>query len=277
MKHLLIAFALCSAAAFADVRSSSVVPEALKDVRIEQKLNGLVPVRDLRFKDEAGHEVRLGDYFGEKPVILALVYYECPMLCNLTLNGLYRAMKAMPLEIGRDYEVVTVSFDPRETPALAAAKKKEYVSKLRKPQAAAGWRFLVGEETQVQALAEAVGFRYRWDDKARQFVHASGLMVLTPEGRLSRYFYGVEFSARDLRLGLVEASEGKIGSAVEQILLYCYHYDPTSGKYSVAINNVIRASGAATVVALVSFWFVMFRRERQRKHLDDVERSPVIS
>jgi protein SCO1/2 len=240
------------------------LPPMLEGVGIDQRLNRQVPL-ELRFRDEAGRAVELRQYFGRKPVVLSLVYYECPMLCTLVLNGMLRTMRAMPLNAGRDFDIVTVSFDPREKPELAAVKKQSYIEGYGRAGAAAGWHFLTGDQEPIRRLTEAAGFRYKYDPTADQFVHASAIMVLTPEGRIARYLYGIEYSARDLRLALVEASAGKIGSPVDQVLLYCFHYDPRTGKYGLLIMNVIRAAGTATVLVLGTFLLVMFRRDRQKR------------
>ena len=245
--------------------AQSTKPIILNDIGIDQKLGEQVPA-DLTFTDETGKTVRLGDYFtGEKPVVLTLVYYNCPMLCTMSLNDQTRAMGAMPLNPGDDFVIVTVSFDPREDPDLAAAKKKRYVHEFKKPKAGQAWHFLVGDEANIRRLTEAVGFRYAWDEKFQQYAHAAGLMVLTPQGKLSRYFYGVDYSSKDLRLALVEASEGKIGSPVEQMLLYCFTYDPATGKYSVAVLRLIRAGGIATVVLLGGFVALHLWRDSRRR------------
>ena len=245
-------------------RAQNQRPPLLRDVGLDQRLNEQVPL-DLTFRDEVGRAVRLRDYFGKKPVVLSLVYYECPMLCTMVLNGLLRSLRAIRFDVGNEFQVVTVSIDPRETPAIAGAKKETYLRQYGRAGASEGWHFLTGNEPEIQQLARAVGFRYAYDPGTGQFAHASGIMVLTPPGRLARYFYGIEYSARDLRLGLVEASANKIGSAVDQVLLFCYHYDPRTGKYGLIIMNVLRAAGVATVLALGSFMLVMFRRERQKK------------
>jgi protein SCO1/2 len=244
--------------------SSAQLPKALEGVGIDQRLNEMAPL-DLEFLDEHGARVRLGDYFGEKPVILALVYYECPMLCTLELNGLLRALRVLPLDLGADFEIVTVSFDPGETPELAAKKKMEYAAQYGRAGGEEAWHFLTGSQASIEALTRAVGFRYKYNPETDLFNHASAIVVLTPEGRLSKYFYGIEYSARDLRLGLVEASAGRIGSPVDEILLYCFHYDPETGKYGVAIMNVLRLAGVATVIALGGFVVLMLRRDRRRK------------
>jgi protein SCO1/2 len=237
----------------------SGLPPALKEVGLDQKLNAQLPL-DATFRDEAGRTVQLREYFkGERPVILSLVFYECPMLCNQILNGLLSMMKGMSLKVGQDYEVVTVSFDAREGPELARRKKDGYVRSLNRPGAEEGWHFLTGDEANIKRVTEAVGFRYNYDAQTDQFAHASGIMVLTPDGHISHYFYGVEYAPRDVRLGLVEASAGRIGSPVDQILLYCYHYDPATGKYSWVIN-IYRWGGALTVVGIITLLLFLRRR-----------------
>jgi protein SCO1/2 len=238
--------------------AASVLPPGLRDVGLDQHLNNQVPL-GLAFRDEAGRELPLASYFGTRPVILALVYYQCPMLCTQILNGLVISLRGMSLQSGRDFEVVAVSIDPTETPSLAARKKTEYLR--RYATSSSGWHFLTGGEPQIKQLAEAVGFRYAYDPKTKQYAHASGIMVLTPSGRLSRYFYGVEYAARDLRLGLVEASQNKIGSPVDQILLYCFHYDPNTGKYSAIVMNIVRLAGVLTLLILVPALIWLFRRD----------------
>ncbi|HVM96499.1 MAG TPA: SCO family protein [Candidatus Acidoferrales bacterium] len=252
--------------AVSTARADEGQPEILRDVSIDQRLNEQVPL-DLTFRDEAGNTVQLGKYFGSKPVILSLAYYECPMLCTLVLNGVASALKVLSFDIGKEYEVVTVSFDPREKPELAAAKKKNYVKEYGRAGAESGWHFLTGDQESIRRLTEAVGFRYKWDPDTKQFAHAAGIIVLTPQGRISRYFYGVEFAPRDLRLGLIEAADNKIGTAVDQLLLYCFHYDPKTGRYGALAINSVRLGGLVTVVALTSFVVVMLRRER-RNHIE---------
>jgi protein SCO1/2 len=242
--------------------SSTAQPEILRNVGIDQKLNEPLSL-DLRFRDESGQTVRVGDYFGEKPVVLSLVYYECPMLCNQVLNGMIRSFRALSFDVGKEFNVVTVSFDPGETAELAAKKKSAYLKEYARPGAERGWHFLTGDSAAIAALTQSAGFRYEYDPATDQFVHASGIMIITPQGKISRYFYGIEYSPRDLRLGLVEASNNKIGSPVDQVLLYCYHYDPVTGKYGLAIMSVLRVAGIATVVVMGSFIIVMFRRERR--------------
>ncbi len=238
-------------------------PPILRQVSIEQRLGKPLPL-DLTFRDEAGGIVRLGDYFGKRPVVLVLAYYNCPMLCTQVLNGLLSAMRVLSFDAGREYEVVTVSFDPRDKPSDARAKKTPYLSRYGRPGGAAGWHFLTGEKPAIDALTEAVGFRYAWDEKIGQFAHASAIYVSTPEGKLSRYIYGIEYAPRDLRLALVEASRGKIGTAVDQLLLYCYHYDPAAGRYSAVVMNMVRLAGVAAVLLLSTFLAVMWRRDRRR-------------
>ncbi len=242
--------------------TSISAPAVLRNVGIDQRLDEQVPL-DLVFRDEAGKPVKLSQYC-DKPVVLALVYYKCPMLCNLVLNGLLKALRAMPFDAGREFNVVTVSFDPRETANVAAAKKSGYIRQYGRSGAAAGWRFLTGDEASIRRLTAAVGFRYTFDPVSKQFAHASGLVVLTPKGKVARYLYGIEYSARDLQFSLMDAATEKIGSPVDQLLLYCYHYDPLTGKYGFAIMTVIRISGTLTVLALGGFVVVMLRRERRR-------------
>jgi protein SCO1/2 len=238
-------------------------PGPLREVAFEQRLNAQVPL-DLPFRDAAGNPVRLGDYLGDRPVILTLSYYECPMLCPLVLDGLLRTLRALAFTIGDEFGVVTVSFDPGETPAQAAAKKAHYAQAYGRNGAGAGWHFLTGEAEAIEALTEAVGFRYAYDAAKDQYAHAAGLVILTPQGRIARYVYGLEFSPRDLRLALVEAAANTIGSPVDQLLLYCYQYDPASGGYTLVVRRVLRLAGVATVLTLGGFMAVMLRRERLR-------------
>jgi protein SCO1 len=239
------------------------LPAMVRGVGIDQNLNAQIPL-ELTFKDETGQTVRLGNYFRQKPVVLALVYYECPMLCNMVLNGLTTSMEHITLDLGRDYDVVTVSFNPRETWQLAAAKKANYVEKYKGKGTVEGWHFLTGQEENIKRLADAAGFHYKYDPISKQFAHASGIMVITPEGRIARYFYGIEYKPRDFRLGLVEASQHKIGSPVDAFMLFCYHYDPMTGKYGLVIANVTRVLGSATVIGLGMLLFVLIRRDRHR-------------
>jgi len=208
--------------------------------------------------------VRIGDFFGQKPIVLSLVYFDCPALCTEVLNGELRTMKAISLDLGKDFEAVTVSFEPRDTPALAKAKRDVYIGQYGRPEAAEHWHFLTGEQQSIDALTSVAGFRYAYDSSIRQYAHAAAILVLTPDGRIDRYFYGVQYPARDVRLGLVEASEGKIGTLTDHAILYCYQYDPMTGKYGVVVMNVLRAAGGLTVLLLGIFMTVMFLRERKR-------------
>jgi protein SCO1/2 len=236
----------------------------LRNVGIDQKMGAQVPL-DLPFNDESGRPVTLRQYFG-KPVILALVYYQCPSLCNLVLNGLMSSVKNLSLSAGEDYQIVAVSFDPRETSEMAAAKKATYVKGYGRPGAEAGWHFLTGPEASSRTLADSVGFHYAYDSNANQYAHGSAIMILTPLGKTTRYFYGINYPERDVRLGLIEASNNHIGSAVDQVLLYCYHYDPSSGKYGLVIMNALRLGGILTLGTLVIFMVIMFRRDFRGAH-----------
>jgi protein SCO1 len=262
--NLLAAPALLASAfaAFAQQRTASL-PPGLVGVGLDQKLNQPVPL-DLTFRDETGAVVPLRRFFSGRPVILSLVYYQCPMLCTLVLNGLVRSLRGIELQPGRDFEIVTVSFNPKDTPQLAAAKKGRYVEQLGRQNVDGAWHFLTGEELEIAELTKAAGFHYRFDAKSGQYAHPSAIIVLTPDGRISRYFYGVDYPARDLRLGLVEASAGKVGSKVDQILLFCYHYDPATGRYGVVVWNIIRALSYLTVVVLGLFLWKVSRRGRHR-------------
>lgn len=241
-------------------------PTLLNDVGIDQKLNQQIPL-DLVFRDEKGQLVTLQNYFGKKPVVLALIYYNCPMLCTLVLNGLIQALNTMSFVVGKEFDVVVVSFDAREKPELAAAKKQAYLERYIVKGTEAGWHFLTGDESSIKTLTQTVGFRYAYDAEKDLFAHASGVMVITPEGKLSKYFYGVEYPPRDLRLGLVEASENKIGSPVDQLLLMCYHYDPTTGKYGAVVMNLVRIAGTITLIIIISFIVFAVRRDRKKKKL----------
>jgi protein SCO1/2 len=246
--------------------------EVLKQVDIEQKLGAQIPL-DLKFRDESGREVRLGEYFAKgRPVALTLVYYECPMLCNQVLNGAVGAFQGLRFTAGKEFEVVTVSFDPREGPDLAAQKKETYLRRYKREGAEEGWHFLTGDEASIKALADAVGFRYAWDEQSRQFAHASAVMVATPQGRLSHYFYGIDYAPTDLRLAFVEASEGKVGSPVDALLLYCYHYDPSTGRFA-PVMAVMRVAGVLTVFGVVALIFYLTRVTRRREEASKRELS----
>ena len=239
-------------------------PSPLKQVGIDQKLDSQLPL-SLKFKDETGKTVKLGDYFGKRPVILAPVYYECPMLCTQILNGLVRSLKAVTFNPGEEFEVVVFSFDARDTVKLAAEKKQSYLQHYGRPATAAGWHFLTGDPDSIKELTASIGFRYVWDPHSSQFAHASGIMLITPQGRVSKYYYGIEYSPKDVRLGLIEAAQNKIGSPVDQILLFCYHWDPTTGKYTATAMNILRVAGGLTVVLLGGFVVIMLRREVKEK------------
>lgn len=246
--------------------TSNGLPPALKDIGIEQRLGETLPL-DAEFRDESGQAVKLGQYFGKgRPVILALVYYECPMLCNQVLNGLTGSLKGISFDAGKEFDVVAVSFDARENdkPELAKNKKAAYIERYGRPATADGWHFLTGSQESVDAITKAVGFSYRWDDNSEQFAHASAVMVVTPEGKLARYFYGIDYSPKDLKFGLMESAESRVGSAADQLLLYCYHYDPSTGKYGFAILNVIRVFAVATLLGMGLMGFVFWRRNGTR-------------
>jgi protein SCO1/2 len=236
-------------------------PPLLQGVGLEQRLHAQVPL-DLRFRDETGMWVSLRDYVNTKPILLTLAYYNCPNLCPLVLNGLVRALRVLSLTAGADFEVLTVSIDARDTPELAAATKQDYVRRYGRTGAAQGWHFLTGDAAAITQLAQAVGFRFNYDAAEAQYAHASGVIVLTPEGVVARYVYGIEYAPRDLRLGLVEAARGTIGTPIDQLLLYCYHYDPRTGTYGLVIMNVLRLAGLTTVVGMVTLVGIMFRRDR---------------
>ena len=240
---------------------ANVRPLYLQNVGIEQHLDAQVPP-DLTFTDDTGRPVKLGDYFGTKPLILNLVYYNCTMLCGEALAGLSGAMKMVKFDVGNQFDVITVSFNPQETPEIAAAKKQEYVKRYGRPGAASGWHFLTGPAESINSLTKAVGFQYQYDPKSNQYAHATAIMVLTPQGHISRYFYGVDYPPKDLRMGLVEASQGKIGNAVDQVLLYCYHYNPETGKYGAVITNILRLAAGFTILLLAGLLFILFRLDK---------------
>jgi protein SCO1 len=235
-------------------------PPGLRNVAIEQRLNEQIPP-DLVFRDETGQSIQLRDYFGAKPMILNLVYYKCPMLCSEVLSGLAGALKAMKFDVGNDFDVLTVSFDPHETPQDASQTRAVYLKSYGRPGAQQGWHFLTGPQESIDSLTRAAGFQYEYDQKTQRFAHATAIMVLTPQGRIAQYYYGVEFSPKDLRLALVQASQNKIGNVVDQLLLYCYHYDPAAGKYNLVIFRVLRLAGIATLLLLGGFVFLMLRRD----------------
>lgn len=237
------------------------LPPGLEGVGIEQRLNARLPL-ERTFRDEFGVQAPLSKFFHTgKPVIFAPVYYRCPMLCTQILNGLVGALKAVSFTAGQEFEVVAFSFDPKDTPQLAAAKRQGYLKRYGRPGSANGWHFLSGDEANIKAVMDAAGFRYRYDPDSDQYAHASGVMVVTPEGRVSKYFFGVEYAPRDLRLGLVEASTNKIGSMVDDVMLFCYRYDPTTGKYGAVVMRMVRFAGAGFALIAGAFLFIAFRRE----------------
>jgi protein SCO1/2 len=264
---------LVAAASPAATAQTAQEKAIIQSLDFAQNLDATVPL-DTHFTDETGREVELGQYFGKKPVVLTLVYYECPMLCTEVLNGLLQTMQQMQFTAGIEYDVVTVSIDPGETPALATEKRDEYLRRYGREVRPDTWHFLTGKEDQIKRLADAVGYKYVYDPVTDQYAHPSGIVVLTPAGKISHYFYGVQYDAKDVRLGLVEASANKIGSPVDKILLYCYHYDPLSGKYNVAVMNMIRAFSVATVVLMALGILYMLRREKEPK---TGEREPGLS
>jgi protein SCO1 len=266
---ILIASLLVASTGFAQVMNQPdfkrTKPPGLEHVGIDQLLGQQVPL-DLQFRNESGQPVKLADYFQSgRPVILNLVYYQCPMLCGEVLQGMSAAVKVLKFTPGKEYEVVTVSIDPREGPDLARAKKQSVMERVGRPGAETGWHFLVGDQPQIDALAQSIGWHYQYDQKTNQFAHAAGIVLVTPEGKIAQYYYGVEYSARDLRLGVIEASQNKVGSLADQVLLYCYHYDPRIGKYGAVVTNMVRLGGALTVFILGGFLIVLYRHEPHAK------------
>lgn len=240
--------------------SSTGVPKALRDIGFDQHINDRIPL-DVPFRDEAGRSVTIGDYFGKRPVVLLFAYYDCPMLCTMVINGLSSALGVLSLDPGKDFEIVTVSFNPKDTPETARAKKAIYIERYKRPGASDAWHFLSGDQRSIDRLTKAAGFKYAWDADTKQFAHPTGVIVLTPDGRLARYLFGIEYGPRDLRYALVEASEGRVGNTVDALLLYCYHYDPETGRYGLAIMRTVRVAAAGTVLVLAGFIIVMVRRE----------------
>jgi protein SCO1/2 len=240
--------------------AASAMPAVLRNVGFEPPLNGSVPL-DLPFRDETGRSVQLRQYFGQKPVVLAFVYYGCPMLCDQVEQGVVGVLRMLSFNPGRDYEVVFVSFDSRETPEMAAEKKKKALAHFRRPETDSGWHFLTGSKESIEAATKAANFRFSFDAKNNLFAHASGVLLLTPDGHISRYFYGIEYPGRDMRLGLVDASAGKIGSPIDHVLLFCYHYDPAAAVYSASILKIIRLAGVLTILCLVGGILISRRRE----------------
>ena len=242
------------------------------NIGLDQLLNQQLPLT-LSFRDETGKMVQLGDYFGEKPVILSFAYYDCPMLCTLVINGLIRTLRTLSFSAGTEFNIVTVSFNPKDTPPMAAIKRQTSLQSYSRKGAENGWHFLTGDEKTIQQLTQAVGFRYAYDENTQQYQHPTGIMILTPDGKLSRYFYGIEYAPRDVRLGLIEASAGKIGSPVDQVLLLCFHYDPTTGKYGLVITRALQLGGLATMLALGVFMLISSRRDRRNKITGDNVRA----
>ncbi len=240
--------------------SSSAMPPALQNVRFEQKLDATLPL-DAVFRDEQGAAVKLGNYFGTRPVVLAFVYYECPMLCTQILNGLASGIGVLDQTVGKDFDVVAISFDPRETPVMAAAKKAAYLDRYARPGSERGWHFLTGDEANIRRVTDTAGFHFAWDEQTQQFAHASGVIVVTPDGRLARYLFGIEYPPRDLKFALMESSAGRIGSVVDQVLLYCYHYEPATGSYSLVAMNAVRLGGVVTMAMLFGFIAISLRRD----------------
>ncbi len=266
-----IALLLVATSAFAQMNGSiasvddtqqNTRPQVLTQVGIDQHLAQELPL-DAKFKDETGKDVTLGDYFhSERPVLLAIVYYDCPMLCTQVLNGMTSALGVLKFTAGKEFDVVAISIDPRETPEIAAAKKKTYIQRYRRPGSEDAFHFLTGQQPAITAVTKAAGFRYVWDEKTQQYAHASALILVTPEGKIAQYYYGIEYSPKDMRLGMIEASKDRIGNLADQIVLYCYHYDPTTGKYGAMLMNVVRAGGVFTVLLLVGFMFISIRHEK---------------
>lgn len=243
------------------------ISKVLDSVGIDQRLNQKIPL-DLSFRDENNNAVTLGSYVHDKPVVLSLVYYECPMLCTQVLNGMVECFLDTKFIVGKEFDVVTVSFNPRDTPELASAKKDQYMRAYGHGDAGRSWHFLTGDEESIKKLTEAVGFHYAYDEETHQYAHASGIMVVTPEGKLARYFYGIEYAPRDMEFAVMDAAREKIGSPVERLLLLCYHYDPSTGKYSLFVLNLIKMGGALTLLVLAGVLIMLFRREREQRNAE---------
>jgi protein SCO1/2 len=241
--------------------AAAAKPGLLSKIGIDQRLNEHIPL-DLAFVDETGRDVKLRDYFGKRPVLLAMVYYECPMLCTQVLNGVTGALKVLNFDVGKEFDVIAVSINPKEGPGLAASKKQAYVERYGRPDTADGWHFLTGREENIRALANAVGFRYAYDEEIQQYAHGAGVELLTPKGVIARYFYGIEYSPKDVKFGIMESAENKVGNAAEQLLLYCYHYDPATGKYGATAMTMVRIGAVLTMVGFAAFLFVSLRQER---------------
>lgn len=270
MRFLIFAFCLFPFAFVLEAKAqpAGVRPPVLKDVGIDQLLDQQVPL-DLEFTDENGRTVKLQDYAGSKPIILSLVYYDCPQLCSLTLNGLMNVLKTLPMKAGKDFISLTVSFDPKETTKLAAEKRNAYLEKLANPELNDGWHFLTGDEKNTLALTKSVGFRFVWDPVSKQYAHSSALIVLTPQGKISRYFYPGDvlsnFEPRDIRFGVLDASNGKIGSLADQVILYCYQYDPNRGTYGLVIMRIMRIFALITIVTLIALILFLRHKTKQKE------------
>lgn len=245
--------------------TASTLPPALLKVGFEPPLNGPMPL-DVHFRDETGRDVQLREFFGQKPVVLAFVYYTCPMLCDQVQMGVAGTLRMLSFNPGSDYQVVFISFDPHDTPEMAAEKKRAAVERFHRPETVSGWHFLTGSQESIEAVTRAANFRFYYDANAKQFAHASGVLILTPGGRISRYFYGVEYPSRDVRLGLMDASAGKIGSPIDHVLLYCFHYDPSTARYSASILRIIRLGGILTILVIVGGIWISRRRETHGGH-----------
>ncbi len=243
--------------------AAQTMPQALREIGFDQRIDQQLPL-DATFRDEEGRTVTLGSFYGERPVVLGFVYYECPMLCTQVLSAITSTVNTLTLNAGQDFDLVLISFDPRETPAQAAAKKAEYLARYRRPGAERGWHFLTGDEAEIKRVTAAAGYRYTWDEATQQFAHPTGIIVTTTDGRLARYLFGIEYGPRDLKFALVEASEGRVGSVVDSLLLYCYHYDPMTGRYGVYVMRALRLAGVATVLLIGTFIVVMVRREKSQ-------------
>ncbi len=264
---------LCARAGDVYAQLADQVPEVLEEVGVTEHLDAKLPL-DLEFRDEDGNWVELGSFFdGERPVILTLNYYKCPMLCGLMLNGVVDGLEGMDWTPGEEFEIVTISINPLETPELARAKKQNYLKRLDRPAAASGWHFMTGRELEIKRLAETVGFSYTYDPATQEYAHAAVIFVCTPDGRVARYLYGIEYPPKRLKLALLESSEGKVGSTLDQLILYCYHYDPANRRYTPVAMNIMRVGGSATVLILGIFIGGFWLRDWRRKNRDDAKET----